>query len=124
MAFCPNCGNEINDDALFCGNCGNKTQNEAKLNSSFKIGANLDFKRLINAMKDYFLNFYVDYNSKIFKFAMILFMAVGIGQPLYATVSIFLPENTFNLLPGASAVLKFLICFLLFAVFCVFILIS
>ena len=67
MAFCPNCGNEINDDALFCGNCGNKTQNEAKLNSSFKIGANLDFKRLINAMKDYFLNFYVDYNSKIFK---------------------------------------------------------
>ena len=29
MAFCPNCGNEIEDDAKFCASCGNPMDGSA-----------------------------------------------------------------------------------------------
>lgn len=121
MSFCPNCGSEINEGALFCGNCGQKTQNEVKSNNSLKTGVNIDLKRITNAAKEYFLNFYVDYNSKFFKFAMILFMAVGIGTPLYELICKFLPSKVFELFTGVGTVISFLVCAILFGIFSIFI---
>lgn len=122
MSFCPNCGSEINDGALFCGNCGKKTQNEVKSNNSFKTGVDIDFKRIINVTKDYFLNFYVDYNSKFFRFVMVLLLALGIGSPLYSSSTIFLPEKLFNSFSGAYEMFEFFVCAILFGIFSLFLL--
>ncbi len=123
MAFCPNCGKPISENAEFCGNCGKKTNNDTQP-KNFKAVKNFDFKKILLAIKKYFLNFYVDYDSKIFKFAMILFMSIGLCDPIYSLINItsLLPTKVYSLFPGASTVYRFLICAILFAVFTVLIL--
>ncbi|MBO5231841.1 MAG: zinc ribbon domain-containing protein [Clostridia bacterium] len=121
MAFCPNCGNEIREGAVFCGNCGKKIEKKTTTNQPIEILKNFNSNNILCTLKQYFLNFYVDYNSKIFKFAIIVFLAVGISGPLYTMVSWFIPDIN-SLFSGAGTVFKFLICFILFDVFCIFIL--
>ena len=121
MAFCPNCGNEISEGAAFCGNCGKKIEEKTTPNQPIEILRNFNLNNILYTLKQYFLNFYVDYNSKIFKFVMILFLAVGISGPLYNMVSWFMPD-IHSLFSGSGTVFKFLICFLLFNAFCIFIL--
>ncbi len=122
MAFCPNCGNEIGEGAEFCGNCGNKINRTAKANKPLEIIGKIDFKGVLKAIKEYFLHFYVDYNSKLFKYAMIIFLAIGIGEPLFGAVSDILPFSISDLFTGAYSVFKFLMCGLLFGVFSILIL--
>ncbi len=122
MSFCSNCGKEINDGALFCGNCGNKIHEEKKSNQLFKKGIKIDIKQVLNVIKEYFLHFYVDYSSRIFKFAMIFFIAFGIGTPLYDIISNFLPKEIFLMFSGASTVLSFSLCAVLFGICSLFIL--
>ncbi|MDD6478966.1 MAG: zinc ribbon domain-containing protein [Oscillospiraceae bacterium] len=117
--YCSKCGNKINDNATFCGNCGNKIEKKIKPNKIIEMCEGIDFIRILKVIKEYFLRFYVDYNSKFFKIAMSIFLAIGIGEPTYVLVSSLLPINIYGLFSGAATVFKFLICALLFGVFCV-----
>lgn len=119
MPFCPKCGNEVSDGAAFCRECGNKIKNTTKENKYFQKVVNFDFKKVLSFLKKYFLNFYVDYNSKLFKFAMIIFLAIGIGHPIYRAVDRLLPLTIYELFPGVHTVVNFLICAILFGFFAV-----
>lgn len=118
--FCSNCGKEISENASFCGNCGTKIKEDKKQKFDFKfdkLNLNLDFdgKKVLSSVGTYFSKFYVDYNSVFFKWAMIIFMAIGLGEPIFRTVYRFLPEQVSDL----YAVFNVLTCIILFAVFAI-----
>lgn len=122
MPFCPNCGNEINEGVVFCGNCGKQVKNTSQSNKpNIKIGFDkvkeINGKKVLAAVKTHFSSFYVNYNSLLFKFAMIIFLAVGIGESLYDIANNFIPEAAFEWFQASSALYNLGFCLLLFGVF-------
>ena len=123
MSFCPNCGKEIGENTAFCGNCGNQIKKRTKKINAFRLPKSFeavpifDAKKIFNITKGYFSHFYVDYNSLFFKWAMILFLAVGIGEPLYTLISGLLPFDIYSLFSGASTVFNFAVCAVLLGIF-------
>lgn len=123
MAFCSNCGSEISEGASFCGNCGNKINKSAKVtNKHFEAIKNIDYKSVLKRLKEYFLHFYVDYNSKLFKLAMTIFLAIGIGAPVIGITVGLLPFSFDEFFVGARTVFEFLIYVVLSGVFLILIL--
>lgn len=120
--YCSKCGCEINENATFCGNCGNQIKKNIKsikkfdLSKIFKKILNFDLENILNKTKKYFSNFCVDYNSKCFKFAILIFLAIGIGEPLYTLISL-LKFDMSELFIGASDVFNFVVCIGLFGIF-------
>ena len=47
--FCPNCGNQMNDDAVFCSNCGWSKNGDNNKKGNFQLGniANLFNKKIV-----------------------------------------------------------------------------
>ncbi len=118
--YCSNCGSKVNESENFCGNCGHQIASAQTPNKTLGNIKNVDFKKTLYTLKEYFLNFRVDYESKTFKFAMLLLLSIGVGEPLYSIVP--LPTNVLTLFPGASTVYSFVLCALLFAIFAIFLL--
>ena len=99
MAYCSKCGKELKDNAVFCGNCGNQINKTTQSKKTFELfKGNFDFKSVLIRLKNYFAHFYVDYNSKAFKFAMALLLGFGVG------------EFVFSLFEWACAVLRRVLC--------------
>lgn len=127
MSYCPNCGNEINENAAYCGNCGKhlngENQNKAK-SELVKSGVtnNSYGSKIAARVKKYLLNYYIDYNSLAFAFAMIMFLTVGIGGPLYSIIYGLLPSNTIVLSSMPFSVYRLIIYVVLFVVFALLIL--
>lgn len=123
MSYCPHCGSKVNDNSTFCGNCGNQMKKIGKetkgftLPMSFESIPNFDVKNIFSKIKGFFSHFYVDYNSKFFKFAMIMFLAIGIGEPLYTLIIGLLKFDVYSLFAGASTVFNFAMCAILFLAF-------
>ena len=121
--YCSKCGREISENSKFCGNCGNQIKKRTKkikgfrLPKSFEAVPIFDAKKIFNITKGYFSHFYVDYNSLFFKWAMILFLAVGFGEPLYTLISGLLPFDIYSLFSGASTVFNFAVCAVLLGIF-------
>lgn len=123
--YCSKCGCEISENATFCGNCGNQIKKDIKpkkefgLPKNFETILNFDFKKVLNKIIAYFTHFYVDYDSKLFKFATLIFLAMGIGAPLYVLIISFLRLDIYSLFPGASTVFEFLLYAVLFGIFAI-----
>lgn len=123
MPFCPNCGKEIKENATFCGNCGNQinattTKNKENFEIDLnKLKSSFDVKKILSSLKNYFAQCSIDYNSLFFKWAMIIFLAIGIGEPLYTIISDLLPFDIWNLFSGASTVFDFSVCAVLVGIF-------
>ena len=123
MSYCPKCGKEISDSAIFCGNCGKQINRitEKDKHSKKIFYEDFDFKCTLSKIKEYFIHFYVDFNSKFFNFALVLFLALGMGKSIYSLVYKALPQKAFELFSGAQKLYELLICSLLFGVFSVLI---
>lgn len=123
MSFCPNCGSKINENVAFCGNCGkqiNKYANKSKFHIDGRtININFDGKKILKSIKSYFLDFYTDYSSFLFKFAMLMFLAIGVGESLYPFIQRFLPQNLFNIFDGISEIYRLFVCIVLFGIFAI-----
>ena len=121
MAFCPNCGKEISEGAVFCGNCGNKIGKSFKPKKPSFNMEGFNFKNVLNLLKEFFSHFFVDYNSKFFKFAMLIFLAIGMGQPIrdltYDLSYNIFDFNIYELFPSAYSVFNLALCLLLFGIF-------
>ena len=127
MSYCPNCGNEINENAAYCGNCGKhlngENQNKAKsVLVKSGVTSNSDGSKITARVKKYLLNYYIDYNSLAFTFAMIMLLTVGIGGPLYSIIYSLLPSNTIVLLSMPFSVYRLIIYVVLFLVFALLVL--
>ena len=121
MAFCPNCGKEMGENAAFCGSCGSQIKNSSN-NIKFKKFENLDLKSILKTIKKYFLHFYVDYDSKFFKFAMIIFLAIGIGESVFYLVNRGIFSFALSdLFLYSGKILQFAFCIALFGIFSIFI---
>ena len=116
--FCSNCGSKISDSATFCSNCGKAIKRAvAKKKRLFTTEA-VDIKSILEAIKKYFSDFFVDYNSSLFKFAMSLFFALGISDPLNRLIGMVFPS-----IYGFSArsLVDFSVFLILFALFAILI---
>lgn len=104
MAFCTNCGAQLGDGATFCGNCGTAIAAPAPVAAQPTTVAQpmapqpkptvdvLAYLRKIwAAIKGHFVGLTVDYDSAVFKWAMILMLSIGVGRPVYSLVADYLP---------------------------------
>ena len=114
--YCSKCGKELSENALFCSGCGNKMNEGNKEQKHLKTIKTADFKKVLNRVKEYFLHFYIDYQSLAFKFAMIIFLAIGIGEPLYILFLNISSFKVWDLFTGASSVFEFLTWVVLFGI--------
>lgn len=120
MPFCSNCGNEIKQGVSFCGNCGKSLEGQTtnqKAEKVSKVPQAFDIKKILLWFKSYFLNFFVNYDSKLFKIAMSLLLAIGLGRTIYNIVYNYLPSAAFDWFEYAGTVYNFGLCVILFAVF-------
>lgn len=123
--YCAKCGSQVNENASFCGNCGNPIKKAPPPKKSVNLSVK-NITDVVNGIKNYLSHFYVDYNSKIFKFAMILFLAIGIGNPLSNLLNYILPYSIPDLFidynVSVPVLLDFLVPLILFGIFSLIIL--
>ncbi len=117
MPYCSKCGKEIKQGVAFCGNCGNQIVSVKSAASVSDGQKSLDVKRTAEKAKEFFSHFYVDYDSKIFKFSMILLLAFGAGVPVFNLIMSILPFKISEVMfDGAYDLLELLTCLVLFGV--------
>lgn len=128
--FCTNCGKEIKDNSIFCKYCGSQVKNvksSKKINPQIYFCKAKDFvgnlwKIVVTAIKKNAFDFHINYNSLFFKFATIMLLAFGIGEPIYIIISRHLPQKALSWFSASSNLYDLGVCLILFGVFSLIIL--
>lgn len=123
MAYCSKCGKELNDNAAFCGNCGNQINKTTRSQKSFELfKGDFDFKNILIKLKNYFAYVCVDYNSKAFKFAITLLLAIGVGEFAFSMFVNVMPISLDGVVSKTESLLRLGLCGVFFGIFSIFIL--
>ena len=123
MAYCSKCGKELKDNAVFCGNCGNQINKTTQSPKSFELfKGNFDFKSILIRLKNYFAHFYVDYNSKAFKFAMALLLGFGVGEFVFSLFIRVMPSSMDTIVSKLESLIRLGVSGAFFGIFSFFVL--
>lgn len=117
--FCPKCGKELENYARFCGNCGSTVTKKIP-RQPFNINNlknTIPVKEGLDGLKKYF-TLRVNYQSLFFKWALILLLAIGLGDAVENILLSITPLYNIlhNIIPSGG-LWQLLITGLFFAVF-------